>query len=122
MNMNRQILGMALVICSFNSLAGGCEQREYAEYKDLAKTESGRRKMAFEYCIFGNRRDAAMKLYILAGQYGVERDMNEAKKAIDSCDAGQSKITTVLTTAKATKTMEFMLGGCGIDEKTASEK
>lgn len=108
-------LGTILLFCSMPVFATECLQKEYAEYKDQAKTESGRRSMAFEYCTFSARFDSATKLHELASQYGHVADMHSTLLTMQQCNTARSKIANALKAAKnSTKAMEFMLGGCGL--------
>jgi hypothetical protein len=106
------VLGLVLTLISGRCLAIGCDVREYAQYKDQARTASGQMAMADEYCRFEIRRKAASDLGALALQYRQMRDLATASADEKSCNTEMQKIRDALDAGKATKAWERMTN-CG---------
>jgi hypothetical protein len=94
-------------------LAGAtCDVKEYAQYKDNARTRSGQIGLAFDLCHAQIQYDLARKNADLALQYRVLRDADRAQADMRICAAEQSKIRDALSGVNAYKALEFARGGC----------
>ena len=91
---------------------GACEPKEYAEYKDEAKSIPGQMGLAYDHCIAQTSWESAKKEADLAIQYRMIRDADQAMATMKACSAERSKISNALTAAKAYKALEFANGGC----------
>lgn len=92
----------ALLIAASPALAQStCIPREYAQYKDEAKTRLGRHDVATAACIYEIRRET----FTLNGQ----------RRAADQCEAEVAKARDALAAAKDPKAVAFLQGGCKSD-------
>jgi hypothetical protein len=107
--MNRLIV--ALLVCA-PALTAACEPKEYAQYRDAAKSAGGRITMAYEFCRAGVQMRANQDQASLSVQGGRIVDSHLKEKQAESCQATRARILDALSAAKATNTLKFALADC----------
>lgn len=103
---------IAATAAAGSSFAAGCEPKEYAQYKDQARTKSGQISMAEDFCTAKNRRSASMELAKLASEHGHRRDFERAMADESTCASQMSKIGDALRAAKANAGLARIVQTC----------
>lgn len=89
-----------------------CAPKEYAQYKDEAKTRSGQMSMASEYCLASIRQKSAAELAALALKHSQMRDAMDANADASACLNQMTKISDALRAAKASAAMKYIVAEC----------
>ena len=98
-------LVVVAAICSSGASALTCPTKEYAQYKDEAKTPFGRRALAIHVCSINDNAPRWRQIALQQGSRQILAD-------IDQCRAEASKMLDAIQASKDHRTMQYALDGC----------